>query len=137
MPVDVARKATDETPTHKIRGMTMEWQIIFKRLDDMAADIKDMRKALDCIDTKQNDFILTYTKAHEELAARVSTSEKNHNSTTARIDKIEVAIEALKASIAPLIPLSKILMTVGSFFLLSLMALIWAVITHTVEIVPH
>jgi hypothetical protein len=136
MPIDEARKATDETPTQKIRGMTMEWQLIFKRLEDVAADIKDIRKALDCIDEKQNSFILTYTKAHEELTARVVLQEKGATTNGVRIDKIEAAMEALKSSVTPLILMSKVLMTVGTFFLVSLMGLIWAILTHSVEIMP-
>lgn len=134
---DEERKATEETPTQQIRGFSMEWQIMFKRLDDLAADLKEVKASVNCIDDNQEQFILAYTKAHEALENRVVILEKDTKTNTESIKELRTDHTALEKRVEPLVFMSKIWMAIAGLFMTSVIALLWAIFTHAVSIVPR
>ena len=101
--------------------------VILERIDNLRSDIAELKTQVTCINDNQYRFEKTYVERHAEV---VTMAEKNKE----RLDKLEPQVDRLIESIKPWVFQSRIIAWLAGIFGASVIALIWAIITHQVTI---
>ena len=101
---------------------------VLKEVGDMAGDIK-------CNANDFAKFANEYAGAHVKVVERADNAHSRINELNKRVDALDAAMKKLTDSIHPLIYTNKVLTWLAIGFGGSVIALIWAILTHAVEIV--
>jgi hypothetical protein len=88
-------------------------------LTDVVVEVKDLVK---CLDGRLDTFERQYIERHTQVVADVRTH-------TARLDDYERRLDALEKIVQPLVMYARILSFIGGAAGLSIIALIWALLT--------
>jgi uncharacterized protein YPO0396 len=101
---------------------------VLKEVGDMAGDIK-------CNANDFAKFANEYAGAHVKVVERADNAHSRIDELNKRVDALDAAMKKLTDSIHPLIYTNKVLTWLAIGFGGSVIALIWAILTHAVEIV--
>jgi uncharacterized protein YPO0396 len=101
---------------------------VLKEVGDMAGDIK-------CNANDFAKFANEYAGAHVKVVERADNAHSRINELNKRVDALDAAMKKLTDSIHPLIYTNKVLTWLAVGFGSSIIALIWAILTHSVELV--
>lgn len=102
--------------------------VILERIDNLRADIADLKAQVSCLNESQFRFEKTYVEKHADVLQLAS--QANH-----RLDTLEPEVKELADSIKPLVFQSRIIAWLSVALGASVFALIWSIITHQVTIV--
>lgn len=116
-------------PTQPISNAVLLEKInnVLEKVDDLAGDVK-------CNSTDFSKFAKEYAGAHAEVVGRADHAHKRIDELKLRMDATDEAVKKLTDSIRPLIYTNKILTWLAVGFGGSVIALIWAILTHTIEL---
>ena len=101
---------------------------LIKKIDDITDDIK-------CNAGDFTKFAKEYAGAHVQVVERAELAHKRIDELNKRVDAMDAAIKQLTDSIHPLVYTNKILTWLAVIIGGSIITLIWAILTHTVELV--
>ena len=91
--------------------------VILARLDILSKQLYELDCKLDAMAQKYGDFMVTYTKGHAELEARVALAIKETERAHVRIDTINKMIWAIALPV-----------------ILGALGFLWAVATHAITV---
>jgi hypothetical protein len=135
--------------------------VILERLDNLKAGQLDIATNLSGVSCNFQNFQLNYAKAHETLAkdteatmqrvskietamgdmlpvlTKTETIESRLGVHDAAIKELEKKIGELADDIKPLIFVNRIFVWVGAALGVSIVGLIWGILTHHVELLYH
>lgn len=97
--------------------------VILERIDDLRGDMRETKDKLSDLSREIGDFRLSYTGEHQTVVLKVDAAHS-------RLDQHEVRIKAIENALPQLVMMSKVLTFVGSAVVLSIIGLIWAILTH-------
>ena len=100
---------------------------VLKEVGDMAGDIK-------CNANDFAKFANEYAGAHVKVVERADNAHSRIDELNKRVDALDAAMKKLTDSIHPLIYTNKILTWLAGVLGVSIVALIWSIITHTLEL---
>jgi len=128
-----------------------------ERLNDIAQDVKELKIALDKLGNGYSGSQISYTREHAVEEQALLTSKEQRAGFRLELDAIKAAhklefdamklkvesledtntlkFEDLAKLLAPLLLQSKIIHWVAAVLGASVIALIWAILTHSIEIV--
>lgn len=128
-----------------------------ERLNDIAQDVKELRTAIEKLSNGYSGSQMTYTREHAVEEQALLTSKEQRAGFRLELDAIKAAhkleFDAMKLKVEsledtntikfadlakllePLLLQSKIIHWVAAVLGASIIALIWAVLTHSVEII--
>ena len=101
---------------------------VLKEVGDMAGDIK-------CNANDFAKFANQYAGEHVKVVERADNAHTRIDELKLRMDALELSMKKLTDSIHPLIYTNKILTWLAGVLGVSIVALIWSIITHTVELI--
>lgn len=102
-------------------------EVIQERIASIATDLAEIKGSLKCISAQQTTFEKHYIAEHQKLVSKVEEHDKD-------IEKLIVQMNALEKAVTPLIAAHRILVWVASAVGLSIIALIWAIVTHQITL---
>lgn len=102
--------------------------VILERINDLRGDMRENKDQLECLSKEIEDFRLLYTSEHQRVAIQ---SEAAHR----RLDEHEKRLKTIEATMPQLVMMGKILTFVGSAVVVSIVGLIWTIITHQVTLI--
>lgn len=103
--------------------------VVLEKISRIRDDIAEIKTAVDDLSDGQEAFVRKSIEEHTILGE----SAKKHDLT---IIVHEKRITNLEQAIQPLIVMNKIVAAVGSILVVTIVAFVWALITHQVNVVP-
>jgi len=101
---------------------------VLDKVDGIATDVK-------CNANEFTAFAKEYAGAHVAVVEETKRAHSRIDELKLRMDQMDAAIKALTDSVRPLVYTNKILTWLAIGFGGSIIALIWAILTHTVELI--
>ncbi len=109
--------------------------VLLERIENVRCDVQELGGLMRSHVDSQQKFEKDYVQAHTELDTKASSAHL-------RIDKIETSIATLSAqlgtlekSVQPLVVMSKMLGWLAMLLGTSIVALIWGILTHQVQLI--
>ena len=100
---------------------------IIEKVDELAGDIR-------CNNGEFVKFAREYAGAHTQVVNSTEQAHKRIDELKTRMDALELSVKKMTDSIHPLIYTNKILTWLAGVLGVSIVALIWSIITHTLEL---
>lgn len=107
---------------------------IEEKINGIIEDLTEIKTAVKDISGCQQKFQVDYTKAHVIVEQKAEAAHNRLDKHDEELEKMKQNIDKMTAALSPLITQSKILAWGASALGLSIIALIWGIITHTVVI---
>jgi len=101
---------------------------VIKKVDSIASDVR-------CNASDFNKFAKEYEGSHTQVVESDKQAHARIDELKKRMDVFEEAMKELTESIHPLVFTNKILTWLAVLLGSSIVALIWSILTHTVELV--
>jgi len=118
------------------------YDVLIERITNLQLDVSEIKKSVNVLDDIQREFQREYLTEHakvvqEATAAhrRLDEFEKRLEERNKEMDKMRIQMEAIQKAIAPMISAYRMLVFLGSALGLSVLALIWSMITGQVQLV--
>ncbi len=93
--------------------------VIVERLETLSRQLTDLTDKIECLTRDQQNFMVSYTKAHVELDARVTRINEKADDAHKRIDKLAAGAWAIAVPI-----------------ILGALAFLWGILNHSITIGP-
>lgn len=102
--------------------------VIVARLDNLISDVTEIKDSLRCHIESQDKFERNALVEHARIGDRGDAAHR-------RLDETEKRIKALEDAIQPIIYANKVMTWIGGILALSVIGLIWMIITQQVRLV--
>jgi len=102
--------------------------LILERIEDLRKDFQENKTSLNCLVKDLGDFRLHYTGEHQRVVMQTEASHK-------RLDDHERRLQEIEKILPSLVMTGKALTFVGSAVVLSILGLIWALVTGQATVV--
>jgi hypothetical protein len=102
--------------------------VILDRLDVLRCDISELKGSVETLTSNYQEFVVNYTRAHEQLEAKVIIIRE-------RMDDHEIRLKSLEDLVKPMVYQSRIIAFVGTTLLITIIGFLWAIFTHQVAFV--
>jgi len=109
--------------------------VLLEKLDNVIKKVDGLSSDMRCNANEFTNFAKEYTGSHTQVVESDKQAHARINELKKRMDDFDDAMKKLTESIQPLIVTNKILSWLAIAFGGSVIALIWAIVTHTVELV--
>lgn len=106
--------------------------VILERIESLRNDVCQLRNDVKENTTEQQNFRVEYEKRHAQVEQDVEKLKVTSNEHEKDITGLEATVKKLEETIQPLALQSKIIAWIGGAIGLSVIALIWAILTHEV-----
>ena len=109
--------------------------VLLEKINNVLKEVGEMSSDIRCNSADFSRFANEYAGAHVEVVESTKNAHKRIDELKMRMDALDASMKRLTDSIHPLIYTNKILTWLAVGFGGSIMALIWAILTHTVELI--
>ena len=109
--------------------------VLLERIENVIEKVDSLSGDIRCNSADFSRFANEYAGAHVEVVESTKNAHKRIDELKMRMDALDASMKRLTDSIHPLIYTNKILTWLAVGFGGSIMALIWAILTHTVELI--
>jgi DNA repair exonuclease SbcCD ATPase subunit len=103
-------------------------EVIIERLTGLKEDLEKLNTVVTCLNENYQGFMTRYVQGHTEVEMKASAAHQ-------RLDRLEPRLEGLEKAVAPLIMANKVIVWIAGVLGLSVIAMIWSVLTHQVQMV--
>ena len=103
-------------------------EIILERVKYIQESMKGLIESVKCLTDAQQHFLQEYIKAHTIIEQKTTAAHD-------RLDDHEDRLDTLEKAIQPLILANKLLIWIGGILGVSIITLIWMLITQQVQII--
>lgn len=116
-------------------GRVTNQQVILERIEAVKCDLAEVRGMISELTRDYRSFREAYTKENVPLSLQAAAAHRRLDEHKEVHAKLEVQVEELKKQLTPLVLWGKVVAFVGSAVMLSVIALIWSLITGQVHMV--
>ena len=109
--------------------------VLLEKLENVSKQVDGLSSDIRCNATDFTRFAKEYQGSHTQVVESDKQAHARIDELKKRMDAFEDGMRKLTESIQPLIVTNKILSWLAIAFGGSVIALIWAIVTHTVELV--
>ena len=109
--------------------------IVVERLENLRNGQSELKTAVDGMDDNLTKLIIEYRTEHERIVAAAQSAHVRIDNNNKRIAALETRMEDLAKAVTPLIYSNRILTFISSAFVLSIVALIWGLLTGSINLV--
>lgn len=115
--------------------ITTNQGVLLERLEALRCDIAELRVVVDAQSKDYRDFREAYVKAHARVEGQAEAAHRRLDEHELDHVQLEGDVRQLKEQLAPVVMWGKVVAFVGSAVMLSVIALIWSLITGQVHMV--
>lgn len=109
--------------------------VVLERIESLRCDIAELRGAVDVLTRDYRNFREVYVGAHVTLDGKADAAHRRLDDHDKRHVGLEQEVEQLKNQLTPLVLWGKVVAFVGSAVMLSVIALIWSLITGQMRLI--
>jgi hypothetical protein len=103
--------------------------VILERITNVQGDVSEIKTSVGCLSKDSQTFQRQYIRDHSEVTMKVSASHRRLDEHELRMKAIEAQMQELRDALHPLIITNRILGFIGGAVGLSVIALIWSLVT--------
>ena len=118
-----------------IKPLAESQGIVLERIESLRCDIAELRGAVDVLTRDYREFREVYVGAHVSLEAKAEAAHRRLDEHINGQKDLENDVKQLKEQLAPVVLWGKIIGFVGSAVMLSIIALIWSLITGELRLI--
>jgi len=115
-------------------GQTRAVAVLEERLSNLQSDITQIGCNVSTLITGFHDFRNTYVSEHAKVVSRTEAHGETLIDHKKRIEELEKEYKKLLDMITPLIQTNKVVVWIGAVLGMSVLGLIWAIITGQVTL---
>ena len=104
-------------------------EVILEKVSHIQEDVSEIKTELGCLSKNYQAFQREYIKESAELSMKAVSSHRRLDVHEKRMDAIEAQMKEIRDALQPLIMTNRVLAFVGSAVGLSVIALIWSLVT--------
>lgn len=108
---------------------------IIEKITTLIGTAEKLESSLNSLGTEVSNLRLVYEKEHVRLVEQVSSAHKRIDAIDNSIKSLDTKFDLLETSIQPLKFQSKLLGWVGGAFGMLVIALLWAIFTHAIQLI--
>lgn len=108
-------------------GQSTSNAVLLERIEALRCDVAELTRTTNSFIQETHQFRVMYTEGHENVVGRVSVLEKQQKDTA---DKVSTITQ----DIAKMLPVYRAALWLAGGMGVSIMALIWSIITHQVQL---
>jgi hypothetical protein len=108
--------------------------IILERVENLREDVSKLNELMRCYQENMTRFELDSSKERAVLKVGAEDTKKRLDGHDRQMETLTGQIKDLRDSVAPLLYTNKLLTFLGSALMVSILTLIWSIITHRVTL---
>jgi len=131
--------AGDTSPRTPSRATS---DVVVERLAYLQKDVTELKTSFSCFSGQLERLERTYLVEHEKLVGKVDSANARIDSALVdiklqndRVKELTNNVDALERSVSPLVTSNKIMAWIGSALGLSVIALLWMLLTGQVQLI--
>ena len=112
-------------------------EVILEKVSNLQEDVSEIKTEVGCLNKNYQAFQREYIKESAELSMKAVSSHRRLDVHEKRMEAIEAQMKEIRDALPPLIMTNRVLAFVGGAVGLSVIALIWSLITgNAVMFIP-
>ena len=115
-------------------GAGDETAVLIERLKNLSDDLAKIDRGVSSLDSRFGIFERSYLVEHAKVVNRADDAHSKITDHLRRIERLEASFEALSKMIQPLINTNKIVVWIGGALGISLLGLVWSILTGQVTL---
>ena len=104
-------------------------EVILEKIVNLQEDVSEIKTEVGCLNKNYQAFQREYIKESAELSMKTVSSHRRLDVHERRMEAIETQMKEIRDALQPLIMTNRVLAFVGSAVGLSVIALIWSLVT--------
>lgn len=109
--------------------------VILERIDSLRDDIAEVKAGMSDVTSWRHEFEKRYEVAHNDIDHKANLAHQRIDEIKLKQEENTAQIKALRDAIQPMIYTNKVLSFIGGTLGVSVIALIWAIMTGQVSLV--
>lgn len=123
------------SPTGSNPDKPSELAVILERIDFLRDDIGELKKSVICLENNYASLRHEYAVEHVRVVDKADAAHKRLDIHEQKIEAIVSTLDRMERAMSPLITTNRLILWIGGIFGVSIITLIWMLITQEAKLI--